>query len=265
MELDYALKEDFQLYKAAGVLASLLLVVGFQLLFPNRLALRDLALNWRVNLPIALINTVLMSLLCGACVCTWAVLVRENGIGFFSLVAFPGWLEVGATVVLLDWVAWAWHRANHRFRLLWRFHAVHHSDAHFDASTAFRFHPGELLISLGIRLAVVTLTGLPIAGLVAFEVIYAFFNLFVHSDIRLPAGLERLLGLVFVTPSLHRMHHSVRKSELDSNYGTIFSGWDRLWRTYTYAHAGTPVRVGLPTIREPVGLTRALKLPLEKS
>ncbi len=240
---------------------SLLAILAFQLLFPNRLALREFLQNWRVNIPLAVINTVLFTLLCGACVCTWAIVMREHQIGFFELAAFPYWLEVATTVLLLDFVAWIWHRANHRSSLLWRFHAVHHSDHHFDASTAFRFHPGELLISLGVRLSVVTFTALPIAGLVAFEVLYGFFNLFVHSDIRIHERAERWLGTVFVTPSLHRMHHSVRPSELNQNFGTIFSWWDRLGRTYTYANARTPVTIGLPHQRGPVGLHDAMTLP----
>ena len=111
---------------------------------------------------------------------------------------------------MLDLVAYMWHRANHTWTLLWRFHAVHHSDIYFDASTAFRFHPGELLISLGVRLVAVTVTGLPILGLIAFEVLYGFSNVFVHSDIRMTSRHERRLGWVIVTPSLHRMHHSER-------------------------------------------------------
>ncbi len=265
MEFEYSVEENFQLFKASGMLLSLVLIVSVQLLFPNRLALRDLLSNWRVNVPLALINSGLMSLLCGACVCAWAVMVREHQIGFFALQEFPNWFEIGSTVVLLDFVAWIWHRANHRWPLLWRFHAVHHSDRHFDASTAFRFHPGELFISLGVRLLVVTLTALPLEGLIAFEVIFGFFNLFVHSDARIAAHLERLLGGIFVTPSLHRLHHSNRVSELDRNFGTIFSCWDRLAHTYRYAGPDTVVTPGLPAQTHGLGLKTTIGLPFKRS
>ena len=168
------------------------------------------------------------------------------------------------TIVLLDCVAWVWHRANHKSSFLWRFHSAHHSDAVFDASTAFRFHPGEILISIGVRLLVVTLTGLPVLGLVAFEVVFAFFNLLVHSDIRIPPRLERWIGLLFVTPSLHRLHHSILETEHNQNYGTIFSCWDRLSKTYVYADTTSKIVVGLPGQRpKPLKLREVLALPLK--
>lgn len=261
--MEATIAESFQLYKAAGILASLLLIVAFQLLFPNRLSLRQLAANWKVNTPLALIDAGLLSLLCGACVCTWAVFVREKGIGVFEVAALPYWLQVGATVIILDVVAYAWHRANHRSALLWRFHAVHHSDIHFDASTAFRFHPGELMISLGIRLVVVTLTGLPILGLIVFEVFYGFCNLFIHSDIRIAGSHERRLGWLFVTPSLHRLHHSERPESLNRNFGTVFSFWDRLGQTFIVGSADSRITLGLPGQRgRALGLGEAIRLPL---
>lgn len=261
--LEYLVNENFQFYKATGILVSLLLIVSFQSLYPNRLAFQNLLSNWKVNVPIALINTILVSLLCGACVCTWAITIRENNIGFFEIARFPYWFEVVTTVFLLDFVAWIWHRANHVSSFLWRFHSVHHSDTRFEASTAFRFHPGEILISLGIRLLVVTLTGLPIIGLIAFEIIYGFFNLLVHSDIRISKHFEKLLGLIFVTPSLHRLHHSVVQKEHNHNYGTILSFWDRLARTYLYANADSRVTLGLPGERtKALKLKDALTLPL---
>lgn len=263
--MEAAIKEDFQFYKSVGIAASLLLILLFQLLFPNRLTLRKLLANWRVNAPLALIDTALLSLLCGACVCAWAATVRENRFGFFELARFPYWLQVGATVALLDLTAYLWHRANHVSRFLWRFHSVHHSDVSLEASTAFRFHPGELLISLGIRLLAVTLTGLPILGLIAFEIIYGFFNLFVHSDIRMRKSMERLLGLFFVTPSLHRLHHSERPEELNRNFGTIFSWWDRALRSYLQADADTPIRTGLPgRSGRQLKLGEALMLPFRR-
>lgn len=262
--LEELLKSDFQLFKVVGVLGSLVLVVGFQVLFPNRLALRRMLQNWRVNVPLAVLNTGLLSLLCGACVCTWAVAVRSLGIGFFNIGGFPYWVEAFATIAILDLVAWAWHRANHWWRWLWRLHRVHHSDANFEASTAFRFHPGELLISLGVRLLAVTLTGLPLLGLILFEVIYGGFNVLVHSDIRLNDRVEGALGLLVVTPSLHRLHHSVLAHEHNRNFGTIFSFWDRLAGTFLRASPECAVELGLSdTNRRELGLGALLKMPFQ--
>lgn len=256
---------SFQFYKGVGIAASLFLMVSFQLLLPNRLSLGTLVHNWKVNAPLALVDAALLSFLCGACVCSWAVTVREHGVGVLGATSGPYWLQVAAAVVTLDLVAFAWHRANHRWPFLWRFHAVHHSDVHLDASTAFRFHPGELLISLGVRLVVITITGLPILGLIGFEVVYGFCNLFVHSDIRLDRTRERQLGLVFVTPSLHRLHHSERPAIHNTNFGTIFSLWDRLSGTLRRGHAATPVTLGLPGQHgRPLSVWGALFRPLRR-
>lgn len=263
MPIEATLKESFLLYKSTGILVSFVLIFAFQLLFPNRLSIRTLVSNWKVNAPLAVIDTVLLSLLCGACICTWAATVRERGIGLFEAAALPYWSQVAATVVLLDLVAYVWHRANHRSAFLWRFHAVHHSDVHFDASTAFRFHPGELLISVGVRLAVVTITGLPILGLVAFEVVFGFSNLFVHSDIRIADAYERRLAWLFVTPSLHRVHHSECPEIHNTNFGTILSVWDRLWGTLLRGHADTSVALGLPGQQgRAYSLGETLRLPV---
>jgi sterol desaturase/sphingolipid hydroxylase (fatty acid hydroxylase superfamily) len=261
--MEAELAESLQLYKGAGLLVSLLLVVAFQVLFPNRLTLRSLLDNWRVNAPLAVIDTALLSFLCGACINTWAVTVRERGIGLFVAAALPYWLQVAATVIMLDLVTYLWHRANHRWPLLWRFHAVHHTDVYFDASTAFRFHPGELLISMGVRLIVVTATGLPLVGLIVFELIFGLCNLFVHSDTRINSRQEHRLGWVVVTPSLHRMHHSERPEMHNTNFGTIFSIWDRFGRTFLDADANSPVTLGLPGQGGKVlGVGDALKLPV---
>lgn len=264
--MDAELAESFHLYKGAGVVTSLLLIAGAQLLVPNRLSLGAVIRNWQVNAPLALIDTVTLTLICGACVCTWAVTVRASGIGLFEAAALPYWTQVPTTVIVLDLVAYLWHRANHRWAVLWRFHAVHHSDIRFEASTAFRFHPGELLISMGVRLAVVTLTGLPVLGLIAFEVLYAFCNLLVHSDIRITRWLERRIGWLFITPSLHRLHHSERPELHDTNFGTILSVWDRLWRTFLDGGSDTPVTLGLPGQDGRVlALRETLLLPLGRT
>jgi len=261
--MEAELTKAFELYKAVGILVSVLFVVAFQLLCPNRLSLQMLVSNWKVNVPLAVIDTALLSLLCGACVSTWVVTVRQHGIGVFETVALPYWTQVAATVVVLDVVAYLWHRANHRWALLWRFHAVHHSDVHFDASTAFRFHPGELVISLGVKLFVVTLTGLPVLGLIVFEAIYGFCNLFVHSDVRIPSSGERILGWLLVTPSVHRAHHSERPEIHNRNFGTIFSLWDRLGRTYLGGDADSLLTLGLPGQDGRVlSVGEALRLPL---
>lgn len=263
--MEEQVQQNFQIYKGMGVGISLFLILFFQLLLPNRRQLRDFLMIWKVNVPLALIDAALLSLVSGACVCSWAMIVRGSGLGAFDRIGFPYWIQVVSSVLVLDFIAYIWHRANHVSRFLWRFHSVHHSDTCFEVSTALRFHPGELVISLGVRLVVVTITGLPLLGLIVFEIVYAFFNLFVHSDIRMALGLEEPLSQIFITPALHRLHHSDRPKELNTNFGTIFSFWDRLGRSFLLSDISRKVSVGLPGQQGKfLSLAKALPLPFKK-
>jgi sterol desaturase/sphingolipid hydroxylase (fatty acid hydroxylase superfamily) len=138
---------------------------------------------------------------------------------------------------------------------------VHHSDVFFDASTAFRFHPGEILFSIGIRAIVVIAFGLPAIGILVFELIYGLMNVFEHGNIKLGAPFEQFIGRVFITPALHRKHHSKKKSELDSNFGTIFSFWDRLFYSRIGAASAERIPVGLPGQKHDPWFIDLLKLP----
>lgn len=144
-----------------------------------------------------------------------------------------GWLEGGWGIVLdillLDlWIYW-WHRANHRLPLLWRFHRVHHLDQWLDVTSAVRFHFGEVVLSSLVRGAVILLIGFPLLSVILFESLVLVMAGFHHSNIRLPANLERRLSRVMVTPSIHWVHHHIDQCDTDSNYGAIFSFWDRLF------------------------------------
>ncbi|HXX49021.1 MAG TPA: sterol desaturase family protein, partial [Myxococcota bacterium] len=153
---------------------------------------------------------------------------------------------LAASVAGLDLVSWAWHRANHALPVLWRFHRVHHADPVVTASTSLRFHPGEILLSLPVRLAAIALLGAPLAGVLAFEAVFGAANALEHGNFDLPAGLEQALERAFVTPALHRRHHSVSRAEHDANYGTIFSFWDRLGRSRCPGASRDRFPIGLP-------------------
>jgi sterol desaturase/sphingolipid hydroxylase (fatty acid hydroxylase superfamily) len=172
-----------------------------------------------------------MALVCGACGFAAAAWAAAAGVGLLNVLSAPPLAAFAATLLALDLVSYAWHRANHRVRLLWRFHRVHHADASFHVSTALRFHPGELLMALPVKLAAILLLGAPPAAVLLFEVVFGIANVLEHGDFDLPRRLERALARVFVTPALHRRHHSTERAERDRNFGTIFSIWDRLART----------------------------------
>jgi sterol desaturase/sphingolipid hydroxylase (fatty acid hydroxylase superfamily) len=250
-------ESDFQLVRAAGFLAAAGLATALQRLAPHA----PVRASRRVNVSLWALNLVVLGALCGACACTVARWAAAGGIGLLNLLDVPLGLGIALTVVGLDLVSYLWHRSNHRFALLWRFHRVHHSDLDLTASTGVRFHPGELVLSLPVRLAALVLLGAPVAGVVVFELAFAIANLIEHANVRVPATLEQRLVRLVVTPALHRRHHSVERAELDSNFGTIFTLWDRLLGTYGEAASAAQVETGLVGLRDALSLARALVLP----
>jgi len=155
----------------------------------------------------------------------------------------PSWWAgasgLAADLVLLDLFLYWWHRANHEVPLLWRFHAVHHLDRFLDTTSAVRFHMGEVLLSALARGGVIALLALPLASVLAFETLVLMATLFHHSNLRLPPALERMLTAVIVTPSIHWVHHHRLRADTDSNYCTILSLWDPLFRSRS-PHRRTP-------------------------
>ena len=216
----------------------------------------------RTNLGLRGVNLLVVGAVRGACACAAARFAEQTGLGLFNVMQAPLWARVVATIVALDFVSYGWHRANHVIPALWRFHAVHHSDSSFTVSTALRFHPGELLLSLPLRLAAVIAVGASPVAVVAFEAMFALSNYVEHGDIDLPAWLERRLGRVFVTPALHRLHHARKPTDREHNYGTIFVTWDRLLGTHRASDSTVRVEVGLAGLDNSLDLRRTLGLPV---
>jgi sterol desaturase/sphingolipid hydroxylase (fatty acid hydroxylase superfamily) len=158
----------------------------------------------------------------------WAV---DRNFGLLHLVSLPGPVAILLGLVLMDLTFYWWHRANHRFFLLWRFHGVHHLDSDLDVTTATRFHFGEVLYSTGFRVLQVGLLGVDGFTFLLYEMAYQAANMFQHANLRLPLGLERILNTILVTPRMHGIHHSVMGDEVGSNFSVIFRWWDALHRT----------------------------------
>jgi sterol desaturase/sphingolipid hydroxylase (fatty acid hydroxylase superfamily) len=143
------------------------------------------------------------------------------------------WVWLPLDLVLLEfWIYW-WHRANHEWRFLWRFHEVHHRDRHLDATTALRFHFGEVALAAGARALVVMAFAIPLTSVVLFEIVLIVTTVFHHANWRIPPAIERALARVIITPSRHWVHHHRVRADTDSTYGTIFSFWDRWFGTVT--------------------------------
>ena len=248
---------QFQIVKSAGFVAALCLAVGLQRWRPHE-ALQG---SWQTNAGLWAVNAAVLGLVCGACACAVSLWAGGEGLGLLNQVSFPQWAAISISVIGLDLVSYFWHRANHRVPLLWRFHQAHHSDPRYTVTTALRFHPGELLLALPVRLCAVVVLGVPVAAIIVFEVVFAFANFWEHGNIGLPARLEQRLGRVIITPALHRRHHSVQARWLDSNYGTILSLWDRLLGTFGDNRSSVRVETGLAGLHGSLGTLAVLTLP----
>ena len=221
---------------------------------------------WRANLGLWAIDSLVMASVCGACGWIVAAWAASRGLGLLAWADLEPWAAVALALLALDAVSYAWHRANHRLPFLWRFHRVHHADTAFHFTTALRFHPGELLLALPVRLAAVLVLGVPPEGVLVFEVVFGIANVLEHGNFDLPRPIEHGLQRALVTPALHRAHHVSDWRDLDTNFGTVFSIWDRLAGTFRASEADRRVVTGLPnrsTLETP-GLAESLLLPFTR-
>lgn len=193
-----------------------------------------------------------------------AVDAQANGFGVLNAFAVPTWVAWGLTILALDFAIWVQHVVTHKVPLLWRLHQVHHADTEMDVTTAIRFHPIEIGLSMTLKVGLIYLLGPPAAAVLLFEVLLNGSAMFNHANIRLPLWLDRVLRRVIVTPDMHRVHHSTDRQEHDSNYGFFLSIWDHLFSTHVaqpqLPHETMPIGLRWQD-RRPSGLTWSLLLP----
>ena len=186
--------------------------------------------RWGRNLGLFALNGALASLFVLP-VTIWAALHAPWSRAALSAASDWAWLPLD--LLLLEfWIYW-WHRANHEWPLLWRFHEVHHRDRHLDATTALRFHFGEIALSAAARALVIVAFAIPLTSVIVFEILVIVATVFHHANWRIPPAIERALAHVIITPSRHWVHHHRVRADTDSTYGTIFSFWDRWFGTAT--------------------------------
>lgn len=201
---------------------------------------RTLSINktyrWLNNLGLMLLNTLVLRLVFPAAavgIAFWAEnqgwgLLRWSGLSAVT----PEILIILVSVIFLDLAIWYQHLIFHKVPMLWRFHRVHHADLDFDVTTGLRFHPVEILLSMLIKAALILLVGFPVAAVVLFEILLNAFAMLTHGNYRIPSKWDRRIRQLIVTPDMHRVHHSWRRDETDSNFGFNLSIWDRLFGTY---------------------------------
>jgi sterol desaturase/sphingolipid hydroxylase (fatty acid hydroxylase superfamily) len=162
-----------------------------------------------------------------------------------ALAWWAGWPGLLLDLLLLDFLIYWWHRANHEVALLWRFHQVHHLDRFLDTTSAVRFHFGEVLLSALARAAVIVLLDIPLVSVLVFEALVLIAAIFHHANLKLPPRLEAALSRLIITPSIHWVHHHRRRADTDSNYGTVFSFWDPLFRSRSATRRTPDMAIGV--------------------
>ena len=227
--------ENESLIRLGLFLGLFTLFAAAEALSPRRARTQPRATRWLTNLSLTVLNTLMLRALAfglpllaiGA-----AMDAQANGWGLFNWLDWPAWVEITATVLLLDFAIWAQHLITHKIPLLWQLHRVHHADRDIDVSTAIRFHPIEIGLSMLLKIGLIYLLGPAAIAVVLFEIILNGTAMFNHSNLNLPLPVDRALRLVLVTPDMHRVHHSTLRHEHDSNYGFSLSIWDRTLGTY---------------------------------
>lgn len=244
------------------------LMAGWECLAARRERKLSRLHRWPGNLSVSFLNAFLARLVAPAGAVGSALLAEARGFGLFHTVTWPALLEVMASVVVLDFAIYWQHRLFHFVPVLWRLHRMHHADVDVDVTTGARFHPLEILLSLGIKFLVIAALGAPAVSVLLFEVLLNATAMFNHSNVRVPEVVERVLRRIVVTPDLHRVHHSVLRRETDSNFGFNLPWWDWLFRTYRAqpeaGHDG--MTLGLEQFRDPAErrLDRMLTQPFRQ-
>jgi sterol desaturase/sphingolipid hydroxylase (fatty acid hydroxylase superfamily) len=229
-----------------------LIMALWEVAAPRRVPQHSKWVRWGNNLGLVVLNSFILRVLTPTAAVGMALFASEQGWGLFNYVGVPFWLAVPASVLILDFFIWLQHVMVHAIPLLWRLHRVHHADLDFDVTTGSRFHTLEILLSMGIKFAVILLLGPPVVAVVIFEVLLNATSMFNHSNVRMPLGLDRVLRWFVVTPDMHRVHHSTEDDETNSNFGFNLPWWDRLFGTYRdqprAGHEG--MDIGIRSFRE---------------
>jgi sterol desaturase/sphingolipid hydroxylase (fatty acid hydroxylase superfamily) len=242
-------------------------MVCWEYLKPKRQTPVNRKKRWPINLGLATLNMLLMQFTVGSIAYLSAINADQQAWGLLNQFAVPEWLAITITLLMLDFAIYCQHIVLHKWPLLWRLHQVHHTDLEFDATTAVRFHPLEIILSMAYKVACIYVIGAHPLAVIAFEIILNGAATFNHSNIALPTELDKKLRWLVITPDMHRIHHSTVPVELNSNYGFSISCWDRLCKTYTVEsrQPQETMPIGLNAFRKPTELSfmRLLLMPFK--
>jgi sterol desaturase/sphingolipid hydroxylase (fatty acid hydroxylase superfamily) len=195
---------------------------------------------------------------------TW---IGANQFGLLYLFELPVWVELLIAVMVLDLVGqYTIHYLLHKYKWMWKFHMIHHSDTKVDATTGTRHHPGDYVMREVFALIAIVLVGAPLAFYVAYRVVTIFFTYLTHANITVPYWLDRTLSWVFITPNMHKFHHHFDRPWTDSNFGNMFSFWDRIFGTLVYDDP-RKIRYGLDVLDDDLdeNVAYQFKIPFDKN
>ena len=233
----------------AGVFA---VMAAWEWIVPRRKQAIGRTWRWPNNLGVVVVDALFVRILFPTAV-GLALIAEAQGFGLFNMVAFPWWIAVVLSMVILDLAIYLQHVLFHAVPALWRLHRMHHADLDIDVTTGLRFHPIEIVLSILIKFAVIAVLGAPAAAVLIFEVLLNATSSFNHGNVRIPAGIDRVLRWFVVTPDMHRIHHSILSRETNSNFGFNLSWWDHLLGSYRAqpeaGHEG--MTIGIEQFRDP--------------
>jgi sterol desaturase/sphingolipid hydroxylase (fatty acid hydroxylase superfamily) len=254
----------------------LLAMAGLEVWLPKRPLTKPKSTRWITNFSIVGLATLsvraaanlprlfapTLAPLTAVAAALWAEAAQ---VGLLPMLGLRGWFAGAVAIIVLDFAIWLQHVISHKVPVLWALHQIHHADPDIDVTTAVRFHPVEIVLSMVYKMACVVALGVPPVAVVVFEIILNAGAMFNHANVALPTWLDRALRVLIVTPDMHRVHHSVRRQEHDSNFGFNLSVWDRLAGTYTDqpegGHQGMTIGLAAHQTAAPTRLWWSLATP----
>lgn len=226
------------------------------------------ARRWLTNLAIVIVSSLVLRVVFPLAAVGAALWADDKGYGILPWLGINPIFGGLLAFLVLDLAIWFEHLLSHKIPLFWRIHRMHHADTGFDVTTALRFHPIEIVLSMLWKAAVIVALGAPPFAVLIFEIVLNGSSMFNHANLKLSDGVDRLLRLVIVTPDMHRIHHSTERVETDSNYGFNFAFWDRLFGTYRReaARGQVGIEIGQQEWRDerPAGILWSLLLPFRR-
>ena len=263
-----ALVEGEQILRLAIFLGVLGILMTAEFLWPRRRQTIERKKRWPQHLALVTLDLILARLVFPLSLAGFCIVVKQNDWGIFNMLDISFWPSFILSILALDLIIYTQHVIFHKLPFLWRLHRVHHTDTEFDVTTALRFHPAEILLSMIVKFAVLIILGAPPEAALAFEIILNATAMFNHGNISIPMSIDRWLRHIIVTPDMHRVHHSVSQSETNSNYGFSLSLWDRIFNTYLAqpekGHEGMTVGLDIFRKTEDMRIDNLLLQPFKK-